>query len=84
MRQESAEITAGLVKAAPGIGFSGSVFLGLTPPEWATVLTIVYMASLLGFLYWEKTIKPWRQRRWNAKVAAAALARHESGRGPRQ
>ncbi|MBD9415913.1 hypothetical protein IB234_15225 [Pseudomonas sp. PDM16] len=48
-------------KAAPPVAVSGAMLFGMTPSEWITALTLLYLVLQIGLLvpkYWEK-LRSW-------------------------
>lgn len=51
----SQDVAIEATKAAPPIIVSGSMLFGMTPAEWVTVLTVLYLVLQIGLLvprYW--------------------------------
>lgn len=51
----SHDIAVEATKAAPPIIVSGSMLFGMTPAEWVTALTVLYLVLQIGLLvprYW--------------------------------
>ncbi|WP_256344037.1 hypothetical protein [Pseudomonas costantinii] len=51
----SQDIAIEATKAAPPIIVSGSMLFGMTPAEWVTALTVLYLVLQIGLLvprYW--------------------------------
>lgn len=51
------------LKIAPPAAVSGAVMLGMTPGEWITTLTLLYLIMSIGLLvpkYWTQ-LKEWHQ-----------------------
>ncbi|MEG0063001.1 MAG: hypothetical protein RR740_00210 [Pseudomonas sp.] len=74
---DSSDITLeGLaVKIAPPAAVSGAVILGMTPAQWITVLTLIYLLMSIGLLiprYWAQL------RDWRAAWKAARKAKKEA------
>lgn len=61
------------LKVAPPIAVSGAVLFGMTPAQWITTLTLVYLIMSIGLLipkYWamfSEKIKSWNAARKAAK-----------------
>lgn len=59
------------LKIAPPAAVSGAVLLGMTPAQWITALTLIYLLMSIGLLvpkYWEKFME-WRDA-WKARRKA--------------
>jgi hypothetical protein len=59
------------VKIAPPAAVSGAVIFGMTPAQWITILTLVYLLMSIGLLvpkYWVQ-LREWREA-WKAKRKA--------------
>lgn len=59
------------MKIAPPAAVSGAVIFGMTPAQWITTLTLVYLLMSIGLLipkYWA-TVKGWVES-WKAKRQA--------------
>lgn len=70
------------LKIAPPAAVSGAVMLGMTPAQWITALTLLYLVMSIGLLipkYWAQ-FKEWRAA-WadsrKAKKAAKEAAKNE-------
>ncbi len=64
-----------VIKAAPPVAVMGSMWAGMSPADWITALTILYLLlqiGLLVFRYRDQAIA-WRKER-QAKRAASADA----------
>ncbi|MGV6475363.1 hypothetical protein [Azotobacter vinelandii] len=51
------DVAVEAVKAAPPVAVSSAMLLGLSPADWITVLTLVYLLLQIGLLipkYWAK------------------------------
>lgn len=82
MQYEPSSVADTAVKIAPTV--PGGLFIaGVSLPDWVAIGTLVWLAMLMAGWVYDRLIKPWRQRRWDRKVAESAKARHASGRGPR-
>lgn len=60
------------LKVAPPVAVSGAVLFGMTPAQWITTLTLVYLIMSIGLLipkYW--TMVSEKIRSWNAARKAA-------------
>lgn len=63
------------LKIAPPVAVSGAVLLGMTPAQWITTLTLIYLLMSIGLLipkYWTQ-FKEWRE----AWVAARKAKKQE-------
>ena len=62
------------VKIAPPAAVSGAVLMGLTPAEWITALTLIYLLMSIGLLvpkYWAQFSEwraAWSQKRKDKKA----------------
>lgn len=55
------------MKIAPPAAVSGAVMLGMTPAQWITALTLLYLVMSIGLLipkYWVQ-FREWREA-WSA------------------
>lgn len=51
------DLSVEAVKAAPPVAVSGAMLFGMTPAEWVTALTVLYLVLQIGLLvprYWEQ------------------------------
>lgn len=50
------------LKIAPPAAVSGAVLLGMTPAQWITTLTLLYLVMSIGLLIpkWVTQFKEWR------------------------
>jgi hypothetical protein len=65
MTQSPHDIAVEAVKAAPPVAVTGSIMAGMSPADWITVLTIIYLALQIGLLipkYWDRFTE-WRHGR---------------------
>lgn len=63
MSQAAHDIAVESLKATPPVIVTGSIMVGMTPAEWITVLTIIYLALQIGLLiprYWDQ-FTAWRK-----------------------
>lgn len=57
------------LKIAPPAAVSGAVILGMTPAQWITTLTLVYLVMSIGLLipkYWAQArdiYQAWKEKR---------------------
>lgn len=64
------------VKIAPPAVVSGAVIFGMTPAQWITTLTMIYLLMSIGLLipkYWAQ-LRDWRGA-WKAKRKAKKEAK---------
>lgn len=57
------DVTLEAAKATPPIVVSGAMLFGMTPTEWVTALTVLYLLLQIGLLiprYWSQ-IRAWLQ-----------------------
>ena len=52
------------IRAAPPTAYVVGTFAGMTPDQWVTALTLVYLVLSIGHLAWTKMLGPaWRRLR---------------------
>jgi hypothetical protein len=54
---------AGIAKAAPSASYVGATLAGWSINEWAAGAAFAYSVTMLGFLLWDRVVKPWRARK---------------------
>ena len=55
------DLTIAAAKATPPVAVSGAMLFGMTPTEWVTALTVLYLLLQIGLLlpkYWSQ-IRAW-------------------------
>ena len=60
----AAEFSIEGAKIAPPLAVSGAYIMGMTPAEWVTALTLLYLVMSIGLLvpkYWTQ-IKEWAKK----------------------
>lgn len=69
MSQAAHDTTLEAMKAAPPVAVMGSLWAGMTPADWITALTILYLALQIGLLLFKyrDQFNEWRARRRAAK-----------------
>ena len=71
MSQATQDTTIEVIKAAPPVAVMGSMWAGMTPADWITALTILYLLlqiGLLVFKYRDQFIA-WRKERHAKRMA---------------
>lgn len=60
-------------KAAPPIAVSGAMLFGMTPADWITALTLLYLLLQIGLMVpkYRDQFRTWRQERKAQKQDAA-------------
>lgn len=73
------QIASEVVKITPPAAYLGAKFLGLSPAEWVTWLTLVYILFQLMIVIpkWYRLYGPWFVRRY---IAASLLLRSISAK----
>ena len=75
MSQAVHDTTFEAMKAAPPVAVMGSMWAGMSPADWITVLTILYLALQIGLLLFKyrDQFNEWRERRREAKKPACPV-----------
>lgn len=69
MSQAAHDTAFEALKAAPPVAVMGSLWAGMTPADWITLLTFIYLALQIGLLLFKyrDQLNDWRERRRAAK-----------------
>lgn len=54
-------------KASPTVAYLGATFAGLSLPDWAALLAIIYTAGLLMQMSWRFGV--FLEKKWHARAA---------------
>ncbi|MDH1865723.1 hypothetical protein N5D83_02680 [Pseudomonas chengduensis] len=76
MSQAAQETTLEALKAAPPVAVAGSMWAGMSPAEWITALTILYLVLQIGLLLFKyrDQFAVWREKRRAAKQLAGGVS----------
>lgn len=76
MNQAAQDTTLEAVKAAPPVVVAGSMWFGMSPAEWITALTILYLVLQIGLLIFKyrDQFSVWREKRRVAKQLAGGVS----------
>jgi hypothetical protein len=71
MSQAAQDTTLEALKAAPPVVVAGSMWAGMTPADWITALTILYLVLQIGLLLFKyrDQFAAWREKRRVLKAA---------------
>lgn len=73
MGQAAHDTTIEALKAAPPVAVVSSMWAGMSPADWITLMTILYLALQIGLLLFKyrDQFHEWRDRRRAAKKLPA-------------
>jgi len=63
MSVHSDNVAGAATKLAPALTVGGATIAGFELQDWVLILTGAYAVLQIGFLLWDRLVKPWRLRR---------------------
>jgi hypothetical protein len=80
MQDGTVDLGVAAAKATPPVAYLGATFAGLSLPDWAALLAIIYTAGLLLQMGWR--FLGWCRRHYCAWQTVRNRDPHEELRGP--